>query len=260
MSNAADPTAPPPPGPLPHRRQGGVLMQASAVLVGLVPLAMVLSFVLAAREGAPSPMLPALLSGGIAALGGAAVLWGLRVDFYPHDRFGLANIITLARGAGIAALAGLVVTPLQGGGWTIPLIAAALLALDGLDGRIARKSGLASRFGARFDMESDVAFALVLALLAWQADKAGVWFLLLGLLRPLYLGAARLWPELNTPLPPSRRRKTAAGLQMAGQVLVLAPVVVPPISVVLAGVLLAGMMLSFAVDIRWQVRQGRAPR
>jgi hypothetical protein len=47
---------------------------------------------------------------------------------------------------------------------------------------------------------------------------------------------------------------------MAGQVLVLAPVIVPPVSAILAGVLLAGMMLSFAVDIRWQVRQGRAPR
>lgn len=250
-------TAPPRPNPLPHRRQRGVLMQALAIVAALMPVAMGVSYGLATAEGAAKPELSALLSGSLVAFGAAIVLWGLRVEFYPHDRFGLANAITLARGAGIAALAGLVVAPLEGTGWTIPILAAALLALDGVDGRVARKSGLQSRFGARFDMEADVAFALVLALLAWQAEKVGGWFLLLGLLRPIYLGAAWLWPVLDTPLPPSRRRKTAAGLQMAGQVLVLMPVLQAPLSAVVAGVLLAGMILSFAVDIRWQLRQGR---
>jgi phosphatidylglycerophosphate synthase len=257
MTSPLDATAPTPPNPLPRRRQRGVLMQALAIVAALMPLAMGLSFALAKAERAAAPEISALLSGCLVALGAALVLWGLRVEFYPHDRFGLANAITLARGAGIAALAGLIVAPLDGTGWTIPILAASLLALDGLDGRVARKSGLQSRFGARFDMESDVAFALVLALLAWQADKVGLWFLLLGLLRPIYLGAARFWPLLDSPLPPSRRRRMAAGLQMAGQVLVLSPVLQPPLSSIVAGVLLAGMILSFAVDIRWQLQQGR---
>lgn len=257
MANPETANAPTAATPLPHRRQRVVLMQAFLLVAALMPLAMGLSYGLARTEGATTPELSALLSGGIVTLGAAIMLWGLRVEFYPHDRFGLANAITLARGAGVASLAGLVLTPLENTGWTIPILAAALLALDGVDGRLARHAGLQSRFGARFDMESDVAFALVLALLAWQAEKVGGWFLLLGLLRPIYLGAARLWPVLDTPLPPSRRRKTAAGLQMAGQVLVLTPILQPPISAIVAGVLLAGMVLSFAVDIRWQLQQGR---
>jgi phosphatidylglycerophosphate synthase len=40
-----------------------------------------------------------------------------------------------------------------------------LLALDGLDGWLARRFGLASAYGARFDMEVDGFLILVLALL-----------------------------------------------------------------------------------------------
>ncbi|MFN4172884.1 MAG: CDP-alcohol phosphatidyltransferase family protein [Pseudorhodobacter sp.] len=236
------------------RRPPAVIRQALRLMAVLVPLAMAASWFLAEGAGAGQA---AFLAGGLCLLGGAAVLWGLRTEFHPHDRLGLANGITLTRAAGIAALAGLLATPLGEAGWTLAVVAAGLLALDGVDGWAARRSGLASRFGARFDMETDVIFALVLALLAWQADKAGLWFVLLGLLRPLYLAAATLWPALRRPLPPSRRRRATAGLQMAGQVAVLAPVLPPPESTVVAGLLLVGVALSFAVDIRWQIRQGR---
>jgi hypothetical protein len=40
-------------------------------------------------------------------------------------------------------------------------------------------------------------------------------------------------------------------------VVLMAPVIVPPVSYLLAGVLLAGVILSFAVDIRWLLRQPR---
>ena len=40
--------------------------------------------------------------------------------------------------------------------------------LDGVDGRLARKYGASSRFGARFDMEVDAVLICVLALLAWR--------------------------------------------------------------------------------------------
>ena len=48
------------------------------------------------------------------------------------------------------------------------------------DGPAARRSGIASRFGARFDMETDALMILVLAVLAWRWDRAGAWVLLPG--------------------------------------------------------------------------------
>ena len=47
----------------------------------------------------------------------------------------------------------------------IPLSIIAL-SLDGVDGALARRQMLESRFGAAFDMEVDSAFALVLSILA----------------------------------------------------------------------------------------------
>ena len=49
----------------------------------------------------------------------------------------------------------------------------AVAVLDGVDGWLARAIALASDFGARFDMETDALFILVLAVLAWQFGKAG---------------------------------------------------------------------------------------
>jgi phosphatidylglycerophosphate synthase len=168
----------------------------------------------------------------------------------------------MLRAAGIAALAGLLVVPgaldpVGGLGWILVALAALVLALDGADGWAARRSGLRSTFGARFDVEADVAFALVMAALAWQAGKVGVWFLALGGLRPAFLLARALWPQLRTPLPEAMWRKRVAAVQMVVQVVLMAPVIVPPVSYLLAGVLLAGVILSFAVDIRWLLRQPR---
>ena len=62
-------------------------------------------------------------------------------------------------------------------------LATVVAVLDGIDGWLARRTGMASDFGARFDMETDAALIMVLALLAWQFGKAGVWVLASGLLR-----------------------------------------------------------------------------
>ena len=42
---------------------------------------------------------------------------------------------------------------------------------------------MTSGYGARFDMETDAAFILVLSILVWQHGKAGAWVLLCGLMR-----------------------------------------------------------------------------
>ena len=241
------------PGPVVIARR--VRLQAGGVMVVLAALATSGSLVLAQAGGAPTPWLAAMVTLGLCLSAGGAVMTGLIGGHYPHARLGLCNVLTLTRGAGTAVLAGLLVVPeaLTGPaalGWVLVVLAGSVLVLDAADGWAARRSGLKSRFGARMDVEADVAFAIVLAALAWQSGKVGVWFLALGGLRPAFLLAALVWPRLGAPLPDAMWRKTVAAVQMTVQVVLVAPVVVPPVSTALGAALLAGVVMSFAVDIR----------
>jgi hypothetical protein len=87
--------------------------------------------------------------------------------------------VTLARLVIVGALA----ASLFAGGteaWPVVALAPIALALDGVDGWLARRGGLVSAFGARFDMETDSAFALVLSLHALATGAAGPVVLVLG--------------------------------------------------------------------------------
>ena len=81
----------------------------------------------------------------------------------------------MAMAALLAGLLGEGATPAIAG--TVLAIGIPALALDGVDGWLARRSRMASDFGARFDMETDAALLLILCALAWQLDKAGAWIL-----------------------------------------------------------------------------------
>jgi len=238
---------------------------AAWLMLVLIPGSGVSAFLLAGGAGATGPVAAALVTLVIAVSGGALVLRGLSPRRYPHDRLGLCNAVTLTRGAGITVLAGLVVAPqaLQGPqalGWGLVALASAVLALDLVDGWAARRSGLKSDFGARFDVETDVLFAIVLGALAWQAGKVGLWFLALGALRPAFLLVLAVWPRLRHPLPDALWRKTVAAVQMIGQVVLLAPVVVPPASQLLGAAILLGVGVSFLHDLRWLARQTASPQ
>ena len=175
----------------------------------------------------------------------------------PLRRFGGANRVTLARGVLVACLAG-VIGHLHAAPqiiWLLVAIASLALALDGLDGWLARHRGTASRFGARFDQELDTFLILVLSLLALELGKAGPWILAAGLLRYLFLLAAALWPVMAAPLPPSRRRQLLCVTQVVGLILCLLPVIETPTSDVIAGLALAGLVLSFAIDCLWLINR-----
>ena len=182
----------------------------------------------------------------------AALIVATLPGHHPFARFGWANHVTLARAALVALLAALVgegdaprVTAFAAG------LAAAAVALDGVDGRLARATGLASAFGARFDMETDAALVMVLAALAWQFGRIGPWVLASGLLRYAFVAAGRLWPWLRRPLPPSVRRKTAAAVQMIALAVVLVPGVPRPAGTLVAAGALALLCCSFLVDALW---------
>lgn len=167
---------------------------------------------------------------------------------HPYATFGAANYVTLTRAILTLWLLWLAVQPptpgrLWIGGWTAGLIAA----LDGVDGWLARRAGMSSAFGARFDMETDAALLLVLSFFAWHAHQAGAWVLLIGLMRYLFVAAGWLLPWLTGPLPPTVRGKTVAVVQMVA----LAVILVLPAAwaaAVAAGAL-ALLTWSFAVDV-----------
>lgn len=202
---------------------------------------------------------PALLLYGIAAL-------LLRMGWRSADgllSFGAANAVTLARLVLICLFAGVAFDVLAvgkaafGSNWIACGVAALALALDGVDGWLARRQGAGSDFGAHFDMEVDALLIMLLSLIAWGTGKAGIWALAIGLARYVFLAAGLLWPRLNRPLPPSLRRKAVCVAAGVGLAALLAPLSVPPASVWIAAAVLALVLASFAVDSVWLILRRR---
>jgi len=229
-------------------------------------LALVVGGVLAARAGGLS----------FASLGTAAGLWlvvcalvhGHRAH-HPHRRFGTANTVTTVRAAITTLLAAFALEAgdpsgaLRGGAasagwaWFVTGLAALALVLDGIDGALARASGLVSAFGARYDMEIDALLALVLALLVWRSGELGPWVLALGTLRYLFLAAAVPLPALRAPLFPSLRRKAVCVVQIAALCAIVSPLLEPPLSSAIGLAATLALALSFGRDVHWLLGRGR---
>ena len=175
---------------------------------------------------------------------------------HPHPAFGAANRVTLGRAVGVVLLTGLAFEPpTEARAWAAVALAGAAALLDAVDGRLARRGGLASRFGARFDMETDALMILVLAALAWRWERAGAWVLLAGLLRYAFVLAGAAWPWLAGELPPSRRRQAICVVQVVGLILALVPWLPAPQAAAIAALSLGALCYSFAVDVRGLARR-----
>lgn len=172
---------------------------------------------------------------------------------YPHDVLGACNAVTLARAALVAVLAGATLVPASA--WAIFGIATVAFALDGLDGWLARRAGLSSDFGARFDMEVDALLGAVLALVLLVSGTVSAEILVLGFARYVFVLASFIWPALQGRLPESFRRKAGCVVQIAALIILLFPLtptwLLAPMALVGAAVLL----YSFAVDAIYLVRQ-----
>jgi phosphatidylglycerophosphate synthase len=165
--------------------------------------------------------------------------------------FGIANQVTLLR-AGLVCLAGgalLAGGPATTSQWSLAALVAVALGLDAVDGWLARRLDLASRFGARFDLEIDALLLLVLALLVWRAGQVGPWVLIIGLLRYLFVLAGWFLPWLRRPLPPSRRRQAVCVQQGITLLLCLLPPVGAMLANLTAGLAVLALLASFAADI-----------
>lgn len=216
-------------------------------------LASVAAWLVLAIGGRPAFVLQAL---GMYILAAWLVWRGLHM--HPHDTFGPANRVTLVRLTVLCLLtaialqnSGLLATvPRPWGDWALVVLATVTALLDVVDGALARRSGMASAFGARFDMETDAAFILVLCVIVVQHGQVGPWILAAGFMRYAFVAAAWIWPWLAAPLKPSKRRQIACVAQITALIICLAPVVSPALASALGAASLAGLTISFAIDIR----------
>lgn len=236
-------------------------------LVGLVAAMALLAIMAAGRAGTAA----AVAAAGVYATVAVLVLQAVAAPDTP-SRFGSANVVTLLR-TGIAALvtglaletlgtgAGLLAAPGEIGdlwAWAVPAGALLAMALDGVDGWLARRRRIASAFGARFDIEADALLVLGLSLAAFASGRAGTWVLTAGALRYVFLVAGGLWPALAAPLPPSFRRKAICVAVGVSLVIGLLPALPAAAASLLIGAGVLAVVCSFAVDTVWLIGRREA--
>jgi phosphatidylglycerophosphate synthase len=195
-------------------------------------------------------------AGWLAGTGYALVCWGLLSQVLARPevrRWGPADTVTLARAILVGAVTALVADSLGGPGpGSVPALvalAAVALLLDGVDGQVARRTGTCSRWGARFDMETDAFLVLVLS--AFVAGGLGGWVLAVGIPRYAFGAAGLIWPWLRAPVPERRSRKVVAATQGIALVVASAGVLPVPLAAGALGLLLVLLGWSFGRDIGW---------
>jgi phosphatidylglycerophosphate synthase len=174
-------------------------------------------------------------------------------------RWGPADTVTLARATLVGAVTALVADSLWG---QVPVavlvaLAAVALALDAVDGQVARRTGTTSPLGARFDMEIDSVLVLVLSV--FVAGFLGWWVLAIGAFRYVFGVAGWVAPWLQAALPVRLSRKVVAAMQ--GIVLVVASAGVLPeaLATALVGLALGLLCWSFGRDVGWLWRARNRP-
>lgn len=169
--------------------------------------------------------------------------------------FGWANTATALRSTLVGLVTGIVATS-----FTEPISVALLvglsapaLALDAVDGWLARRTASVSELGARFDLEVDAFLLLVLSV--YVARELGWWVIVIGMLRYAFVAAGWVLPWMGRTLPPRYWRKVVTAV--AGIALVIAASAVLPTwgSVVVVLVALALLLESFGRDVIWLARR-----
>lgn len=217
-----------------------------------VPAFLVLTMAVAIAGLISSDLVGAVVCALVAVIGAARSLlrrdpW-TRADDLTTFRLGLIVIVTalflVGEGPGFS--------------WTAVTLGGTALAMDGLDGKIARRTG-STRAGALYDETVDALFILILsvALVAlW-----GPWCLIPGLVYYVFHLVAALRPAWRQRLPASLSRRVIAAAQ--GILLLVAgtpiAVAVPPFGVLCVAAAVVSVLYSFGRDIVWLEGRGGHP-
>ena len=171
-----------------------------------------------------------------------------------------ADWVTLTRALLIAGVAGLVADSFSRPVSITALVtlSSVALALDAVDGQVARRTGTATPLGARIDGEVD-AFLILLLSIAVSQDYGG-WVLVIGAARYALLLAGWLIPWLAAPLPPRYWGKVVAAV--TGIVLIVAASGLVDRRTGMIAVAAALLLLaeSFGRNVIWLYRTGAGPR
>lgn len=217
---------------------------------------LVLLMGLAGTVGLSSAGLVAGLAYGIVLCG----LLGLGLLRAGMSALGPANVVTLSRALMVGGVTAMVVSSFEQPAHQVTLVTlvGAALALDGVDGQVARRTGSTSRLGARFDMEVDAFLILVLSV--FIAGSFGWWTIAIGAFRYLFVAASWAAPWLTVALPPKFSRKVVAAAQGVVLVVATAHLLPRPLALVAVVAALVSLTWSFARDISWLWRTEQARR
>ncbi|WP_435828251.1 CDP-alcohol phosphatidyltransferase family protein [Micromonospora purpureochromogenes] len=167
------------------------------------------------------------------------------------DRLGPADRVTLTRAVLVGGVTALVVDAVDAAAPLAVLVpmATVALALDAVDGWVARRTGTASALGARFDMEVDAFLILVLSV--HVAPSTGGWVLAIGAMRYAFVAASWVLPWMRGTLPPRYWRKVVAAAQGVLLLVATAEVLPAPATAVVVAASLALLVESFGHDVGW---------
>jgi len=182
-------------------------------------------------------------------------------DGFWRRLLGLANGVTFARGALYAVVAGFVVVPPETSlAWGPALCYGAGVALDNLDGAVARTVGRETEIGRRLDMAFDTFGFVAAPLVAVSWGLLPAWYLSISAARYVFRGAVRLRRVRGLPvrdLPDGDLSRYLAGVQMVFVTVALAPPTPTELAWTLAPVVLAPSLAVFTRD--YLVVSGQLP-
>ncbi|MCW3493136.1 CDP-alcohol phosphatidyltransferase family protein [Microbacterium sp. SSM24] len=165
--------------------------------------------------------------------------------------FGPANAATATRSTLVALVTALIATSFTAA-VPVPLLivlASTALALDAVDGWLARRTHSESELGARFDMEVDAFLLLVLS--AYVAQTLGGWVLVIGLLRYAFVAAGWVLPWMRATLPPRYWRKVVTAVSGIALIAAASGLLPSPASLAVTLLALALLLESFGRDVVW---------
>jgi phosphatidylglycerophosphate synthase len=226
-----------------------------ATILGMLSTAALLGVVSVAAGLGVAGWIVGLASGwGATALIVIARMRSDQPTIFPADWATLTRAVLCAGVAGLVAAS--FVRPVSS--TALVTLSAVALALDAVDGQVARRTGTATSLGGRFDGEVDAFLILLLSIVVSQAY--GSWVLIIGAAHYALLLAGWLIPWLAAPLPPRYWRKVVAAVQ--GIVLTIAASGLVDRRTGMIAVAAALLLLaeSFGHDVIWLYRTGAGPR
>jgi phosphatidylglycerophosphate synthase len=179
----------------------------------------------------------------------AALAGGL--SRYRVDRLTVADWVTLARATLAVGVAALIADSFD---QPVPVallasLTALALALDAVDGWVARRTRTTAALGAHFDAEVDAFLICILSV--YVARSAGAWVLAIGAARYVFLAAGWPLPWMRASLPPRYWRKVVAATQGIVLAIAVAHVLPPALTQLVLVVALVLLAESFGRDVWW---------